>query len=103
MSSWRGMRSARRSQRSETNTADTSRLCRDSFRAFHVCSVVPRRRSMVMADVKPQARTWPPSSIVLILAGVALIGTGLYFIVLRPPLLPEDVRYMALPGAQFDV
>jgi steroid 5-alpha reductase family enzyme len=27
----------------------------------------------------------------------------LYFIFLRPPLLPEDVRYMALPAAQFDL
>ena len=48
-------------------------------------------------------RPWTPSSIVLILAGVTLIGTGLYFILLRPPLLPEDVRFMALPAAQFDL
>lgn len=50
-----------------------------------------------------EAKPWTPSSIVLILAGVALIGTGFYFIVLRPALLPEDVRYMALPAAQFDI
>ena len=31
---------------------------------------------------------------VLALGGVILIGIGLYFIFLRPPLLPEDVRYM---------
>ena len=48
-------------------------------------------------------RPWTPSSIVLIMAGVTLIGVGLYFILLRPPLLPEDVRYMALPTAQLDV
>jgi hypothetical protein len=53
--------------------------------------------------VKSERKPWTPSSIVLILAGIALIGTGLYFIVLRPPLLPEDVRYIALPAAQFDV
>ncbi|WP_204349658.1 hypothetical protein, partial [Serratia marcescens] len=28
--------------------------------------------------------------------------TELYFILVRPPLLPEDVRYMALPATQFD-
>lgn len=47
--------------------------------------------------------SWPPSSIVLVMAGVTLIGTGIYFLSLRPPLLPEDIRYMALPPAQFDV
>jgi hypothetical protein len=53
--------------------------------------------------MKSESKPWTPSSIVLVLAGVALIGVGLYFILLRPPLLPEDVRYMALPAAQFDV
>jgi hypothetical protein len=28
--------------------------------------------------------------------GVWLIGLGLYFIFLRPPLLPEDPRYIGL-------
>jgi hypothetical protein len=28
---------------------------------------------------------------------------GIYFMLLRPPLLPEDVRYMELPAAQLDV
>ena len=46
---------------------------------------------------------WTPSSILLALAGATLVLTGLYFILLRPPLLPEDVRYMALPAAQFDL
>ena len=46
---------------------------------------------------------WPPSSLVLAVAGVALVGTGLYFILIRTPLLPEDVRYMGVPAAQFDV
>ena len=48
------------------------------------------------------ASKWPFSSIVLALAGVALTGVGLYFIVLRPALLPEDVRYMGLSAAQID-
>jgi hypothetical protein len=50
-----------------------------------------------------ESKRWTPSSIVLILAGVALIGVGLYFIFLRPPLLPEDLRYLALPAAQLDI
>lgn len=34
------------------------------------------------------------SSTVLILGGVILMGLGVYFIFLRPPLLPEDPRFM---------
>jgi hypothetical protein len=49
------------------------------------------------------SKPWTPSSIVLIVAGIALIGVGLYFILLRPALLPEDVRYLALPAAQLDI
>ena len=45
---------------------------------------------------------WPLSSILLIVAGVALSIVGLYFILVRPSLLPEDMRYMALPAAQLD-
>ena len=37
----------------------------------------------------------PYSSIVLSLAGIILAGMGMYFIFIRPPLLPEDMRYMA--------
>ena len=36
-------------------------------------------------------------------AGTAVMGIGLYFIFLRPPLLPEDLRYMALSAAQLDL
>ena len=37
----------------------------------------------------------PPISMFLFIAcGIWLIGLGLYFIFLRPPLLPEDLRYM---------
>jgi len=49
-----------------------------------------------------QSRTWPPSSIVLVLAGILLVGTGAYFIILRPPLLPEDTRFMGVAAAQLD-
>ena len=48
-------------------------------------------------------KIWPLSSIILASAGIALVGTGLYFIVLRPPLLPEDLRYMGLSAGQLNI
>jgi hypothetical protein len=36
----------------------------------------------------------PYSAIILSSAGLLLAGMGLYFIFLRPPLLPEDLRYV---------
>lgn len=33
-------------------------------------------------------------------SGILLIGVGIYFLVLRPPLLPEDIRYMNLTAAE---
>ena len=53
----------------------------------------------MISAIKP----WTLSSIVLAAAGLTLIGVGLYFILLRPPLLPEDVRYMDLPMAQLEI
>jgi len=47
------------------------------------------------------SRTW--SWIVLAAAGVAVIGIGSYFIFMRPPLLPEDQRFLALPASQLDL
>ena len=44
-------------------------------------------------------RSWSLSAILLALSGVTLIGAGLYFLLLRPPLLPEDLRYMGLEPA----
>ena len=46
------------------------------------------------ARVDKSSRYLPHSSTVLFLGGVILIGLGLYFMFLRPPLLPEDPRYM---------
>ena len=40
------------------------------------------------------AQNRPVSSWMLIACGVWLVGLGLYFILLRPPLLPEDPRFM---------
>ncbi|MEP6895031.1 MAG: hypothetical protein ABI986_05435 [Chloroflexota bacterium] len=36
----------------------------------------------------------PYSSSILAFGGIILIGLGLYFVFLRPALLPEDPRYM---------
>jgi hypothetical protein len=47
-------------------------------------------------------QSWPPSAIMLAIAGILLVGTGLYFILVRPPLLPEDIRFMAMSAAQLD-
>src|SRR5207248_8737734 len=47
-------------------------------------------------------KSWPLSAIVLAIAGVLLVGTGLYFILIRPPLLPEDTRFLAISAAQLD-
>ena len=50
----------------------------------------------------PSGKPWTLSSIILAVAGITLVGAGRYFIVLRPPLLPEDVRYMGLSGAELE-
>ena len=52
--------------------------------------------------VKPSAERWTMSSAILALAGAIIGGIGLYFIALRPPLLPEDVRYMRLSAAELE-
>jgi hypothetical protein len=44
-------------------------------------------------------RSWTLSAILLAAAGGALVVAGLYFLLLRPPLLPEDIRYMGLGEA----
>jgi hypothetical protein len=49
-----------------------------------------------------KSTAWPPSSILLIIAGILLAGTGLYFMILRPPLLPEDTRFMGIAAAHLD-
>jgi hypothetical protein len=45
---------------------------------------------------------WTASAIVLALLGVTLMGMGVYFVVLRPALLPEDLRYMGASMAQVE-
>ena len=36
----------------------------------------------------------PYSATILALGGFILVSMGIYFVFLRPPLLPEDIRYM---------
>lgn len=43
---------------------------------------------------RPPGLSWRPSAILLVVAGVAVAAVGIYFLVLRPPLLPEDVRFI---------
>jgi hypothetical protein len=53
--------------------------------------------------MKQENRSRTLSWIVLAAAGVAVTGIGFYFIFLRPPLLPEDLRFLALPASQLDI
>jgi hypothetical protein len=46
---------------------------------------------------------WTLSSILLAGSGVLLIGVGLYFLFVRPSLLPEDVRFMKLTPAELQL
>ena len=41
-------------------------------------------------------KPWPCSALVLMVGGALLLGMGLYFIFLRPALLPEDLRFIGI-------
>ena len=45
-------------------------------------------------------RRWRTSVLYFLACGVWLIGLGAYFVLLRPPLLPEDTRYIGGSAAQ---
>ncbi|RWX70821.1 hypothetical protein EN780_02160 [Mesorhizobium sp. M4B.F.Ca.ET.089.01.1.1] len=47
-----------------------------------------------------QRRSWPFSAILLSVFGVALACIGAFFMFLRPPLLPEDMRLIGLSLAE---
>ena len=47
----------------------------------------------------PTRTAWTLSSLLLAAAGLTLIIAGLYFLLVRPSLLPEDVRFMNLVAA----
>ena len=46
-----------------------------------------------------QSPPWRPSAILLALAGISVAGIGVYFLILRPPLLPEDLRFLGVEVA----
>jgi uncharacterized membrane protein YphA (DoxX/SURF4 family) len=45
---------------------------------------------------------WTISSILLLLFGIVLVVVGAYFWFIRPPLLPEDLHYLATSPAKID-
>ncbi len=47
-------------------------------------------------------KNWPLSAVLLAGAGISVGLIGLYFLLLRPVLLPEDIRFMSLPEAQLE-
>ena len=49
-----------------------------------------------------ETRSWLPSTLLLVVASIMPTGIGAYFLFLRPPLLPEDGRYMGLAAAPLD-
>jgi hypothetical protein len=53
--------------------------------------------------VIPPLELKPWSATLLALGGVILTGLGLYFLFLRPPLLPEDPRFMGTTLSQIMV
>lgn len=52
--------------------------------------------------MNPKRRTWPTSSIMLTLFGIALIAMGVFFVFIRGPLLPEDLRFVGKSAAEVD-
>jgi hypothetical protein len=58
-------------------------------------------RGRVMSSPPENLRTpLRASAVLLALAGVTSVGMGVYFIALRPSLLPEDIRFMELSAAE---
>lgn len=56
-----------------------------------------RNQSTVPGRAAPRRHA---SSWALTIGGLALVGIGLYFIFFRPPLLPEDLRYIGATSEQ---
>ena len=46
---------------------------------------------------------WSLSSILIAPSGILLVGVGFYFLFLRPPLLPEDIRFMSLTPSELQL
>lgn len=58
---------------------------------------------MQAPSANPQSGSGKISTWMFIACGVWLIGLGFYFIFLRPPLLPEDPRFMGTTLAQIRI
>lgn len=54
----------------------------------------PETQSINQTPLESEMPHSPISRILFISCGIWLIGLGLYFMLLRPPLLPEDWRFM---------
>ena len=63
---------------------------------------VSSRQDLGNQATKAAGRTWSMSSILLFLFGTILVVVGAYFIVIRPALLPEDLRYLGASQAQIE-
>src|SRR5581483_1676680 len=95
---WRGRRWARRSWRGSQRDWSEKAQSRLSSR---LNSRAPASSAQEDFPVMRPTRTrWMLSSILLAAAGAILIIAGLYFLLLRPALLPEDIRYMQLAPAE---
>jgi len=55
-----------------------------------------------MSDEKQSRNRSRPAALIFFGCGVWLIGLGLYFIFMRPSLLPEDLRYMGTSQSQIE-
>lgn len=47
--------------------------------------------------MKSTRTSWSLSSVLLALSGAASVVMGIYFVLLRPALLPEDLRFVGQP------
>jgi hypothetical protein len=61
------------------------------------------RGSYTYSKRKELMKYRPFSSAVLALCGLILMGLGLYFVFLRPPLLPEDLRFIGTSLATLQI
>ncbi len=50
-------------------------------------------------DRPEQDAPWRTSAVLLLLAGLSVSGIGAYFLAVRPPLLPEDLRFLGTSAA----
>ena len=58
---------------------------------------------MAGSEVMSRTHRRKVSVVIFLTCGIWLIGLGLYFVLLRPALLPEDERYIGAIGAQNQV